>query len=51
MIYMEDMCVFYRIKNNNNNSACVKFFAKSNIDEIESGVPSSMRTYHKYNIM
>ena len=33
------------------NGAYVNNFDKSNSDVIKSGIPSSMRTYPKYNIM
>ena len=33
------------------NGAYVNNFDKSNSDVIKSGMPSSMRTCHKYNIM
>ena len=33
------------------NGACMNNSDKSNNDVIKSGVPSSMRTCHKYNIM
>ena len=33
------------------NGACMNNIDKSNSDVIKSGVPSSMRTCHKYNIM
>ena len=33
------------------NGAYVNNFEKSNSDQIKSGVPSSMRTCHKYNII
>ena len=33
------------------NGTFMNNFDKSNSDVIKSGVPSSMRTYHKYNIM
>ena len=33
------------------NGVCLNTFDKSNSDVIKSGVPSSMRTCHKYNIM